>query len=549
MVCYDYLILKRIKNRFYNDLIDQIKLVMTINRQLKKHDYSKIKGGLLARNTLLNLIGQAVPLLVGVVTIPFIVRGMGTERFGLLSLVWVVLGYFTIFDLGLGRATTKFVAETLGSDDDDKIPKIVWTSVAIQVVMGLIGTSVLFSIIPILIERVLNIPTLLWGEARIAFYLLSLTIPLVFISGIFQGVLEAAQRFDIVNAVKIPSNALIFVLPLVGLFMGFKLPGIVTLLLLSRCVTFLVLVMLNLRLNPSLRRYAVSWGLFPRLFSFGGWVMISNIVGPVLVYLDRFLIGSLLTMTAVSYYSAPYEAVTRLWIISVSLTMTLFPTFSSLESSMERHKLGTLFARSIKYILTVLGPAVIIICLFAKDILQIWLGREFAVESTAVMQILAVGVLFNSLAHIPFALIQGVGRPDLPAKFHILELPIYVVIAWLLVSRWGIVGAATAWTLRVAIDSFLLFWAAFKIHRFSLELMMTNGTAAAGIAFVTLGIVAYGIKELSGSLPLIVQCLLSVMTLIVFGRFSWRFIMDVRDRQVITDMIKLRNRRVIQHEQ
>jgi len=67
----------------------------------------EIHGGLLARNTLLNLLGQAVPLLVGVLTIPFIVHGLGTERFGLLSLAWVILGYFTIFDLGLGRATTK----------------------------------------------------------------------------------------------------------------------------------------------------------------------------------------------------------------------------------------------------------------------------------------------------------------------------------------------------------------------------------------------------------------------------------------------------------
>jgi len=51
-----------------------------------------VSGRLLARNTLLNLIGQAVPLLVGVVTVPFIIRGLGTERFGLLSLAWVIWG-------------------------------------------------------------------------------------------------------------------------------------------------------------------------------------------------------------------------------------------------------------------------------------------------------------------------------------------------------------------------------------------------------------------------------------------------------------------------
>lgn len=90
------------------------------------------RGSLLARNTLLNFIGQVVPLLVGVVTVPFIIRGLGTERFGLLSLAWVVMGYFTIFDLGLGRATTKFVAEALGKGDEDQVPRLVWTAVTVQ---------------------------------------------------------------------------------------------------------------------------------------------------------------------------------------------------------------------------------------------------------------------------------------------------------------------------------------------------------------------------------------------------------------------------------
>jgi Na+(H+)/acetate symporter ActP len=52
----------------------------------------KIKGILLARNTMLNFIGQAVILLVGVATIPFIVQRLSKERFGLLSLAWVVQG-------------------------------------------------------------------------------------------------------------------------------------------------------------------------------------------------------------------------------------------------------------------------------------------------------------------------------------------------------------------------------------------------------------------------------------------------------------------------
>lgn len=133
----------------------------------KEIEHIHISSGLIARNTLLNLIGLALPLLVGVVTIPLVVRGLGTERYGLLSLAWVVLGYFTIFDLGLGRATTKYVSEALSKGEADQVPQIVWTAATFQAILGLLGGLVLFGITDVLIENVLNIPPELMGRLEI----------------------------------------------------------------------------------------------------------------------------------------------------------------------------------------------------------------------------------------------------------------------------------------------------------------------------------------------------------------------------------------------
>ena len=44
-----------------------------------------------------------LPLLVGVVALPIIIRGLGKDAFGAFQLAWVVLGYFAMFDLGMGR--------------------------------------------------------------------------------------------------------------------------------------------------------------------------------------------------------------------------------------------------------------------------------------------------------------------------------------------------------------------------------------------------------------------------------------------------------------
>src|SRR5229473_5275807 len=83
---------------------------------------------LLKRNTLWNLLGQALPLAIGVFAIPLIIRHLGTERFGLLTLVWMVVGYFSLFDFGLGRALTSLVAQKIGEAREHELPSLISTA-------------------------------------------------------------------------------------------------------------------------------------------------------------------------------------------------------------------------------------------------------------------------------------------------------------------------------------------------------------------------------------------------------------------------------------
>jgi len=498
----------------------------------------EIVGGLLAHNTVLNLAGQLAPLLVGVGAIPFVIRGLGNERFGLLSLAWVVLGYFTIFDLGLGRATTKYVSEALGKGDEDQVPHIVWTAVTAQVLMGIAGGAVLVAITPLLAEHVLKVPTGLIKEAKTTFYLLAFSVPVVLVSSSFRGVLEAMQRFDLVNAINIPSSCATYILSLVGLAFGFKLPGIVALILMARIGAMAAFAGLSLRILPKLRGYSGSRTFFPRLFAFGGWITVSSVVGPILVYFDRFLIGALLSVAALAFYSAPYEIVSRLSIVPSSLTITLFPAFSMLEGSKDKRSIETVFARSLKYVLLTLGPIAIAVGLFAKDGLRLWLGPTFAQESTLALKILVIGGLINALAFTPCALLQAVGRPDLPAKFHLLELPIHIAIAWVLVSNYGIAGAAIAWTLRVVLDALLLFIAVVRTRKLGADIFAKNGLTSAIFALLILAGAAYGIKASAASFPLLIQCLLLVLAFCLFGWIVWKIVMDVSDKEVIIGLIR-----------
>src|SRR3979490_384309 len=102
-------------------------------------DHKQRGRRLIAKNSILNLAGQILPMLTGVLTIPYIVRGLGTDGYGILSIAMMLLGYFNIFDLGLSRATVKFVSENMSPEKIHKVPDLVWTSLSLLVAMGCIG--------------------------------------------------------------------------------------------------------------------------------------------------------------------------------------------------------------------------------------------------------------------------------------------------------------------------------------------------------------------------------------------------------------------------
>jgi O-antigen/teichoic acid export membrane protein len=190
-------------------------------------------------------------------------------------------------------------------------------------------------------------------------------------------------------------------------------------------------------------------------------------------------------VATVAYYTAPYEAVTRLLIVPAGLSGALFPALSASGAAADgAARDERLLGRPLRFLLLGLAPLVIVLIGCAGLLIRAWLGPTYAARSTTAFAILAVGVLINGLAHLPYAYLLGRGRPDLPAKFHLLELPLYVVGGWLLIRQWGVNGAALAWTLRVTADAALLAAAVWRVAGMPPTRLLGNrgGRAAAAVA-------------------------------------------------------------------
>jgi O-antigen/teichoic acid export membrane protein len=497
----------------------------------------EITGRSLSRNTLFNFVGQAVPLLVAVLAIPFIVRGLGVERFGLLSIAWVAPEYLIFFDLGLARAATKYVAEAIGLGHKDQISRVAWTALRAQLVLGLLGALGVFGIASFLTQNVLNVPAALEAEAKAMFQIVALSIPLVLVSGTLTGVLAAGQRFDLINIVNMSVNVANFVLTLVGvLYWNWRLTEIVALLVFSRLLAVVFQYRLCIGVFPFFRRSRFDLLEFRTLLSFGGWVTVSGVVVPILLYLDRFIIGASMTMAAVAYYAIPYETITKLWIIPASLVLTLFPAFSTLTGQGETKQIEWLLIRSTKLILLTLGPIVVVLAAFSREILQVWLGMDFAQQSTLAFQILAMGILLNCVVPIQYALLHAVGRPDLTAKVHLVQLPVYSVLLWWLVGLWGITGAALAQSMRLGGEALLVLFAARRLASVRFQAIIEAKLLQSLLLLVLCLGVAIGISHYLLETWIRMAALGVVFAAV--GIWIWQYSLDQRDRDQLARLFR-----------
>src|SRR6516225_5456222 len=178
-------------------LINNSHLQMTNDQKAGGTEF--LTGHLFARNAAFNIVGEVITFCIAVISVPLIVRKLGTDAFGILSLAWVVLGYMSLFDLGLSRATTKFVAECISTSEHQKIPSLIWTSVSLQFLLGVVSGALLAANSRLLAERIFKIPAPLAGEARTAFLFLAIAVPMVLVTNSLRGSLEAVQRFNIIN--------------------------------------------------------------------------------------------------------------------------------------------------------------------------------------------------------------------------------------------------------------------------------------------------------------------------------------------------------------
>lgn len=403
-----------------------------------------------------NLLGNVLPLGAAALAMPYLAQRLGTERFGLLTLGWVLIGYFGLFDFGLGRALTKLVAERVGRPAAVDLPALCSTGTALAGAAGLAGGLLVAAGAWWAGAWITRDDAGLRDEAALGLLVIALGIPPTVGTAALRGILEGFQRFRLLTAIRTPAGVLLFAAPCLSAWFTPRLDAALLAMVLTRWLLLLA------HWWPCRASLPLAVGLAqPRwlqpLLHMGGWLTVSNIVGPVIVYVDRFIIGGLLSAAALAYYAAPFELVSRLLVLPVALSGALFPALAAAQGAGAGHGPGRALRRK-ALMLTLAGvlPLALLGAVFAGPLLQAWMGAEFAAQGARAMQILLLGFAFNAAAQIPFAALHGLGLAKQTALLHLVELPLYLALLLWLVRAQGIEGAAAAWAARGAFDWLVL---------------------------------------------------------------------------------------------
>lgn len=409
--------------------------------------------GRLIRDTGYNFAGIAFPVIISLVTVPPYLHAMGAARYGVLSLIWLLFGYFGLFDFGLSRSTANRLAQ-IGPADPGLRDSVFRTSIVLNCGLGAIA-AIAFPFLAGPILGLLSQSISGFSEEVIdALPLTALLFPLAMVTNVYVGRFQAEERFSTLNTIQMIGAIGIQGLPLVLVLTNSPRLDVAILgVVLSRAAMLIALDLFTshswiLRAGPIVNRPEAK-----KLLGYGGWIAMTNAINPILVSADQFVIAFLLGAASVAHYAIPFNLAQKLLIVPRALSQTIFPRLSSLNKA-DAHGLAERSAVHLCDILAMICAPAVVLSHFA---LVLWIGEDFANAAGGVTAALLVGAFVNGVSYVPMSLSHGQRRVSGPALLQLAEFVPFIIILYLSVRTYGITGAGYAWVARATIDAVLLF--------------------------------------------------------------------------------------------
>lgn len=400
------------------------------------------------KNIVINFAGLVAPTIVSLVTVPAYIRMLGVERYGVINLVWVFIGYFGLLDFGTSLATENQIAKARDKSHEE-VERIFSGALFLNLCTGIAGGLLVYLGASLYLEWGVHAAPELKQEVTAALPWLALAIPIANISWVFAGAITGVERFASYNTNQTLGTFLFQLLPLAAIYcfspsLAVAIPAAVV----ARLFAGILLGVATFRALGVRRMRLPERHVIAAIFGYGKWALLFAGAGGIAGALDRVLLGAILGARAVTCYSAPQNLVTRLNMLPSAMLRTLFPRLSTASHDEARE-----LARSALALLNGLFTPCMIVALFAlKPFLNLWVGAEIAEAAAPVGRVLVLSVWLSGQSSILGILIQARANPASVAWISWLQLPFFGAALWGATHAFGVLGTGTVVVAKAACD-------------------------------------------------------------------------------------------------
>jgi O-antigen/teichoic acid export membrane protein len=430
------------------------------------------------RNIVINFAGLIAPTLVSLMTVPAYIRLLGVERYGVINLVWALIGYFSLLDLGTSLATENQIAKVRDAEGD-AVERIFFGACFLNLCTGVAGGLLVWSCASFYVLYGMHVEPVFRHELMSALPWVAIAVPLANVTWVFAGAITAVERFGSYNTNQTLGTFLFQMLPLAAVYvfsptLAVAIPAAA----IARLIAGVLLGVATFRALGITRLRMPERKVIAELFAYGKWTLLFSGAGAIAGTLDRVLVGAILGARFVTYYATPQNLVTRLNMLPSAMLRTLFPRLSA-TSRDDAHKLAR---DALAFLNGVFTPCMIVALFALKPFLVVWLGAPIAEASAPVGRVLVISVWLAGQSGIIGILIQAQANPASVARVSWLQLPVFAAALWGATHVFGIIGTGVVVVAKALCDYVAYLYFA-RVHVRSIVGNMLGHLAFIGAAF------------------------------------------------------------------
>lgn len=398
----------------------------------------------LMRNAGFNFLGAAIPALLAIATIPYIVATLGAANYGLLALVTSIVGYFALLDINVTAGATKYVAQYNAAGDTPRLNETLCFGLIVYASIGLVGMIAVWCTASLLVVGAFKIAADQQADALLALQIAGAGFAIGQVQAYLQSLPGALMRYDVSARVEAAFGTAVPLATVALLYAGYGLVALVWLRVGASLLQGLLVWGMLRKLLPLFAWAPPGREIRHQLLSFSAYSFLSRLASLTYASADKLIIGARVGVAALTYYVVPTNLVNRVMSLVFRFSGVMFPHASALAASGRLAELRADYLLASRYLFFVNGAIALLLATLANPILSLWLNPGFAQAGSAVMVMMALAQWVDSLTNLPSLVNDGLGHPKVTGLFSLVRAALGLGLIFLGVWHFGIEGAAGA---------------------------------------------------------------------------------------------------------